>query len=347
MGAAGVKAVSRDRPLLADRDFRGCGFRPETDAHRYGYGISFPSNTDLEKLMQDTVMSPADLIDDVLVKQLIETQFPQWVHLPIRPVLPGGWDNRTFRLGDCMSVRLPSAAEYVAQVEKEHTWLPKLAPHLSLPISMPVAKGSPALNYTWPWSVYAWLEGEPAHADLIDNQEDFARSVARFLAELHQIDTRGAPEPGQHNFYRGGPLSTYDSETRASLELLAGRIDAASALEVWETAVGSTWNAPNVWVHGDVACGNLLVKDGKLHAVIDFGCSAVGDPACDLVIAWTMLDEQSRRVFRTEIALDDATWARGRGWALWKALITMANPAQSQLKIDEAGQLIQQILAGQ
>lgn len=297
--------------------------------------------------MSATVKSPEEFIDVVLVQQLIATQFPQWKHLPIKQVLPGGWDNRTFLLGDCMSVRLPSAADYIAQVEKEHTWLPTLAPNLSMLIPKPIAKGTPASNYPWPWSVYAWLEGEPAHADLIGNQEEFARSVARFLVELHQIDTAEAPEPGLHNFYRGGALSVYDGETRASLELLTGRIDTASALEIWETAVGSTWSGPSVWVHGDMACDNLLVKEGKLHAIIDFGCSAVGDPACDLVIAWTLLDEQSRRVFRSEIALDDATWARGRGWALWKALITMTNSVQNQQKIDEAEQVIQQILGSE
>lgn len=295
--------------------------------------------------MPDTVRCPVDLIDAGLVRQLIATQFPQWKHLPIEPVVPGGWDNRTFRLGSSMSVRLPSAAHYVAQVEKEHTWLPKLAPHLPLSIPVPIAKGAPALDYPWPWSVYAWLEGEPACEELIDDSEAFARSIAGFLVDLRRVDITSAPVADQHNFYRGGALSVYDSETRTALESLTGCIDTASALEIWEAAISTTWSGPNVWVHGDIACGNLLVKDGSLHAVIDFGSSAVGDPACDLVIAWTMLDERSRHVFRSEIALDDATWARGRGWALWKALITMANPEESKHKVDTSKQVIQLILA--
>lgn len=297
--------------------------------------------------MTDTMKPPVDWIDAALVRQLIASQFPHWAHLSIEPVVPGGWDNRTFRLGHCMSVRLPSAAHYVAQVQKEHAWLPKLAPHLPLPIPVPIAQGAPAFNYPWPWSVYAWLEGEPASEALIADQVAFARSIAGFLVDLRRADTTHAPLAGQHNFHRGAALSVYDSETRAALETLAGRIDTATALEVWEAAISTTWAGPNVWVHGDIAAGNLLVKDGSLLAVIDFGSSAVGDPACDLVIAWTMLDAPSRQVFRSETALDDATWARGRGWALWKALITMANPGEGKPKVDEAQQVIQVILAEQ
>ncbi len=297
--------------------------------------------------MPDTEKQSVELIDAALVRRLIASQYPQWAHLTVEPVLPGGWDNRTFRLGDRMSVRLPSAVAYVAQVEKEHKWLPVLAPHLPLPIPVPIVKGAPASDYPWPWSVYAWLEGEPAQEGLIDNEDAFARSVASFLVDLHRVDVTDAPMAGLHNFYRGGSLSVYDGETRRALELLAGCIDTASALEVWGAAMGSTWSNPNVWVHGDLACGNLLVKDGKLHAVIDFGSSAVGDPACDLVIAWTMLGEESRHIFRSALALDDATWARGRGWALWKALITLAKLDESQRKVDKSNQVIQRILADQ
>lgn len=297
--------------------------------------------------MPSTEKLPVDLIDAALVQRLIATQYPHWAHLTVEPVLPGGWDNRTFRLGHRMSVRLPSAAAYVAQVEKEHKWLAVLAPQLPLPIPVAIAKGAPAFGYPWPWSVYAWLDGEPAREDLIDSEEAFARTLAGFLVDLHRIDITDAPLAGPHNFYRGGALSIYDGETRSALELLAGCIDTASALKVWESAMGSTWSNPNVWVHGDLACGNLLVKEGKLSAVIDFGSSAVGDPACDLVIAWTMFGEESRHVFRSALALDDATWARGRGWALWKALITLAKLDESQRKVDKSNQVIQRILADQ
>ena len=269
---------------------------------------------------------PSPQINADLVRELIAQQFPQWASLLITPVLPGGWDNRTFRLGDDKLVRLPSALSYIGQVEKEHLWLPKLAAHLSLPIPTPIAKGAATNLFPWPWSVYGWLDGEPVREELIVDQSEFARSLAGFLKELHQADTLDAPEPGPHNFFRGGSLSTYDGETRAALEMLSDSIDTNGALKIWDAAMSTRWERAPVWVHGDIASGNLLMKDGKLYAVIDFGSSAIGDPACDLTIAWTLLGKEGRHAFRSALSLDHDTWARGRGWALWKALITMTNP---------------------
>jgi aminoglycoside phosphotransferase (APT) family kinase protein len=294
--------------------------------------------------MPETQEKPSTLIDTDLVRQLIARQFPQWSDLVVAPVLPGGWDNRTFRLGDNKLVRLPSADAYVDQVQKERMWLPKLAAHLSLPIPAPIAKGTPTDFYPWPWSVYGWLDGDPAYDELIDDKREFARSLAKFLTELHHADTSGAPPPGLHNFFRGGSLATYDAETRSALEALSDSIDTESALAVWEAAVRSRWDAAPVWVHGDVASGNLLVKNGKLYAVIDFGCAAVGDPACDLAIAWTFFDEESRQAFRSALSLDAGTWARGRGWALWKALITMAKLDRSLHEGDPSSQTIRRVL---
>src|SRR5438874_5552849 len=154
------------------------------------------------------------LIDEELVRRLIAEQFPHWAHLPIRPVEPGGWDNRTFRLGDRMSARLPSAAAYALQVEKEHRWLPELAPGLPLPIPMPLAKGAPAEDYPWPWSVYGWLDGEPADPDKITDLTEFARSLAGFLIALYRAEPAGGPPAGRHNFYSGGQLAIYDAQTR-------------------------------------------------------------------------------------------------------------------------------------
>ena len=225
-------------------------------------------------------------IDAELVRRLIALQFPEWSHLPVSAIEPGGWDNRTFRLGDHMSVRLPSAAAYVPQIEKEHRWLPELAPHLPLPIPAPLSKGMPAEGFPWPWSVYRWLDGTPAADGRITDLAQFARSLAGFLAALHRIDTTGAPPAGPHNFHRGGRLAIYDDETRAALSTLTGCIETAAARDVWEAALASEWRRLPVWVHGDIAWGNLLVQDGALSAVIDFGSSAVGDPAGDLVIAW-------------------------------------------------------------
>ena len=263
------------------------------------------------------------MIDTELVQQLISDQFPQWSDLPIRAVLPGGWDNRTFLLGPDLSVRLPSAAGYAAAVAKEQRWLPYLASRLSLPIPEPVAAGQPTAAYPYPWSVYRWIEGTPAAATIGD-LVGLAGDVAGFLSELQRIDSTGGPGPGPHCWHRGGPLTVYAPETERALGALVGRIDTGAATEVWRAAVDATAPGPPVWFHGDIAPGNLLLRDGRLAAVIDFGTSGVGDPACDTVLAWTLLGGDSRAAFRAGLALDPGTWARGRGWALWKALIVLA-----------------------
>jgi aminoglycoside phosphotransferase (APT) family kinase protein len=258
------------------------------------------------------------------VRQLVASQFPQWADLPIRAVEVSGRDNRTFRLGEHMSVRLPSAERYAAQVKKEHRWLPKLAPLLPLQIPIPLAMGVPADGYPWHWSVYRWLEGKSATIERIAGLPQFAITLAQFLVALQRINPAGGPPPGPHNFFRGGPLTVYDSETWDTIAALNGEIDADAASAVWEAALKATWHGSPVWVHGDVSAGNLLVRGGRLSAVVDFGSSGVGDPACDTVIAWTLLSGESREAFRSALPVDGATWARGRGWALWKGLITLA-----------------------
>jgi aminoglycoside phosphotransferase (APT) family kinase protein len=263
-------------------------------------------------------------IDVSLVRRLVAAQFPEWKDLPVRPVANSGWDNRTFHLGEHMLVRLPSAAEYAVQVEKEHRWLPKLAPLLPLSIPVPLAIGEPAEGYPWKWSIYQWLEGNSAESAPIADLCDFATSLAQFLLALQQIDPTGGPPPGPHSFYRGGELKIYDSEARRAIAALKDKINAAAALEIWEAALAASWQGSPVWVHGDMSPGNLLVQDGRLCAVIDFGQLTVGDPACDLAIAWTFLSGESREVFRTTLPFDAGTWVRGRAWTLWKALIVAA-----------------------
>ena len=284
-----------------------------------------------------------------LVRRLVNAQFPRWAGLPIKPVEFDGWDNRTFHLGEEMSVRLPSAQGYAAQVEKEHRYLPRLAPFLPLPIPVPLAMGVPAEGYPWHWSVYRWLDGEIASIERIADLRLFATTLAEFLTALQRIDPTGGPPPGPHCFYRGGPLTVYDAESRQALAALGGQIDAdtlTAATAVWEAALNATWHGPPVWVHGDVAAGNLLVKEGRLCAVIDFGCSSVGDPACDLTIAWSLLSGESREAFRAGVPLDSAAWARGRGWALWKGLIVLAEYMHTDiLKAKEARRVIDEVLA--
>jgi aminoglycoside phosphotransferase (APT) family kinase protein len=264
-----------------------------------------------------------DAIDAGLAARLVAAQFPRWADLPVTPVPLAGWDNRTFRLGEHLSVRLPSGAAYAAQVAKEQRWLPRLAAVVPLPVPSPVGAGVPGQGYPWPWSVYRWLPGEPAETAAVDDPEAFARALGEFLVALAEADADG-PAAGAHNFHRGGDLRVYDAETREALWALEGRVDTVRAHAVREAALSSRWTRPPVWVHGDVSAANLLVEDGRLSAVIDFGSSGVGDPACDTVIAWTFLDGAARVAFRAARGLDEDTWARGRGWALWKSLITIA-----------------------
>ena len=258
----------------------------------------------------------------------------------------GGWDNRTFHLGDDMAVRLPSAEGYAPQVEKEHRWLPRLAPLLPLPIPTPLAKGAPGNGYPWHWSVHRWINGEPALAGPIDDLPTFAADLAHFLIALQRIDPSDGPPAGPHSFFRGASLTVYAAETMQAIAALDGEIDSEAATVVWDRACRSSWDRPPVWFHGDIAAGNLLVQDGRLRAVIDFGCSGVGDPACDLTIAWTLFSGTSREAFRAALPLDDATWARGRGWALWKALITLVEFRATDLgKAEEARRVLREVLS--
>jgi aminoglycoside phosphotransferase (APT) family kinase protein len=225
--------------------------------------------------MVNTGMYPDKLhIDVSLVRELVSTQFPQWADLPIKPVEFDGWDNRTFHLGEHMTVRLPSAAAYAQQVEKEHRWLPRLAPLLPLPIPVPLAMGRPAEGYPWHWSIYRWIEGENAAIERIADLSQFATRLAQFLTALQRIDAAGGPPPGRHNFFRGGPLTIYDGETRQAIATLDDRIDADAVTDVWEAALAARWYGSPVWVHGDVSEENLLVREGRLCAVramVNFG----------------------------------------------------------------------------
>jgi aminoglycoside phosphotransferase (APT) family kinase protein len=291
-------------------------------------------------------MSEKLVIDATLVGRLVTAQFPEWKDLPIRPVACSGWDNRTFHLGDKMLVRMPSAAEYEIQVEKEHHWLPKLAPSLPLPIPEPLAIGVPTEDYPFRWSVYRWLEGDTAASGYIADLSEFAINLAQFLIALQRIDSKNGPLPGVHNFYRGGLLTTYDAEIRQAIALLGDRIDCIAATEVWEAALATSWQGSPVWVHGDISAGNLLVQEGKLCAVIDFGQMTIGDPACDLAIAWTLFKGKSREVFRATLPLDDGTWARGRAWTLWKTLIVAAGlTTPNNAESEECWRIINEVLA--
>ena len=268
-----------------------------------------------------------------LAKKLIFEQFPQWSHLEIKPVKNSGHDNRTFHLGDDLTIRLPSGKEYEPQIQKEAKWLPVLAQPLSLPITAPVAKGKPTPEYPLAWSINRWLVGETVTHTNVDLQK-FAIELARFLKELEAINAENGPQAGAHNFYRGGDLAVYIEEFEQALTQLPAGPQRNHYQDIWTTALATKWEKKPVWVHGDIAVGNLLVNDGHLSGVIDFGILGTGDPACDLVMAWTFFDSKSRKAFKEEMGLDDTTWQRGKGWALWKALITPDDAVSKKVLVD-------------
>jgi aminoglycoside phosphotransferase (APT) family kinase protein len=239
-------------------------------------------------------------------------------------VQSAGTDHVLFRLGDHLVVRLPRIPAAVAQVGKEQQWLPRLAPALPLAVSLPMGQGVPGEGYPWPWSVYRWLDGKEAAIERSPDARQDAVDLGRFLVALQAIDPGGGPRPGPHNGFRGEPLAGRDAATRAAIAELHDVVDPAAATAVWDTALGAPrWAGPPRWIHGDLIPGNLLAHGGRLSAMLDFGCLGVGDPACDGMAAWTFLDTDTREHFRAAAGLDDATWARARGWALSWGLIAL------------------------
>ncbi|WP_055697342.1 aminoglycoside phosphotransferase family protein [Streptomyces silaceus] len=272
-------------------------------------------------------------IDAGLVRRLLAEQFPQWAGLPVAPVPRPGMDNATFRLGDDLSVRLPGHSRWIGQVEREQRWLPWLAPRLPLTVSTPVAQGRPGQGYPFPWSVYRWLEGEVATTDGLADPVRTATELGAFVRALQKADPTDGPAPNLSNAFRGERVGTEcdslaaDSLVRAKIAKLDGIVDTGAVTAVWEAALAApAWDRDPVWLHGDLATGNLLAVDGHLSAVIDFGTLAVGDPACDLIPAWMFLPPSARDAFRAAVDMDEATWARARGLALAGSLPVPDDP---------------------
>lgn len=255
-----------------------------------------------------------------LVKRLIREQFPQWSRLDVRPVARSGHDNRTFHLGETMAVRLPSGENYAGQTVKESRWLPYLQKHLDYPISKPIAVGRPTDEYPFPWSVNQWLEGETLAECRDADRILLAGELANALKKLQAVDCTGGPRGGRQNFFRGGDLKIYHQETVDALKKLEERLPAEELMKIWTDCIATVYREQAVWVHGDVAPGNILLQNGRFHGLIDFGVLGTGDPSCDYAMAWTYFDGLSREVFLEN--LDPGLISRARGWALWKALIT-------------------------
>ena len=257
--------------------------------------------------------------DAALVARLVAAQFPRWAGLPIAPVPSSGTDHALYRLGDELVVRLPRLPNAVSQLTKEATWLPRLAPHLPLAIPAPLALGAPGEGFPLPWAVYRWLAGETVSLDRLADPRAAVRTLAGGIAALRRIDPAGGPPSP-----RGGPLAPRDGAVRDALARSRELIDTVAALAAWEEALRAPdWGGPPVWSHGDIMAGNLLAVDGALAAIIDWGCLGTGDPACDLIVAWNLLTPELRAEFRAALGADDATWARGRGWALSCGIIAL------------------------
>jgi len=263
-------------------------------------------------------------IDENLVRSLLASQCPQWATLSLRRIQSSGTDNALFRLGSDYVVRMPRVEWVPGSVEKcinkEYEWVPKIARLLSIPISEPVFKGMPDDVYPWPWLITRWNDGQNPAFEIKNEYDLLARDLANFLNEFHCVSLSGGPASR-----RGLPLQAVDQETRKAIMQLDDEIDTRAATLLWNELSGiAYWQCQPVWVHGDFLPGNILINNDRLSAVLDFSDVGMGDPACDIVIAWSLLNARSRQIFRDNlIDIDDDTWERGRGWALSIALIML------------------------
>lgn len=280
--------------------------------------------------------------DATLMRRLLAAQFPRWADLPISAVRSMGTVNAIYRLGDHLCARLPRVQAWAEGLDREWQWLPRLAPHLSLRIPEPVAKGCPEGSYPFSWAIYRWIDGQPYSDTLANDELQAARDLARFVTELRRIEpVPDAPRGGRR------PLRELDAVTRAAIESAQGVIDSDAARAAWDRALEApAWNGPPVWIHTDLLRPNLLVHDGRLNAVLDFGGIGVGDPAADIIAAWSVFNQSGRALFRDALAVEGDTWNRARGFALHQAALIIpyyreTNPGFVSL----AKRTVEQVLA--
>lgn len=262
--------------------------------------------------------------DAELVREILRDQQAQWADAPITEISSTGTDHALYRLGDDAVARVPLRPSATRPINTEFRWLPWLAERVPVEIPRPLARLEPTPVFPYHWSVHSWIDGECGTTAPI-NRALLAADLARVLRALHGLDPTGGPPSVEAYCWRGIPLRMRDPATRDAIASTRRSIDVAAVTSAWESALDTPeWTGPPVWVHGDVAAGNLIFREGRLAGLIDWACMAVGDPACDLVVVWELFDESSRATFRAELAIDDATWERGRGWALSTAVGALA-----------------------
>ncbi|MDT9598536.1 aminoglycoside phosphotransferase family protein [Sphingosinicella sp. GR2756] len=285
--------------------------------------------------------------DATLAGELVAEQFEEWSRLPVIHVDAVSTDNDIYRLGDHLALRLPRRGSAVAAIDKEHTWLPRLAASLPLKIPLPIARGQPSRGYPFPWSVVEWLDGAPVGAVDAKDSSNIAYDLARFILALHGNDAAGGPVAGEHNHWRGAPLNALDVELRRRFTLMADIPDIGEIIAAWERGLAvDVWAGPLVWVHGDLKGSNLLLRNEALHGVLDWGLTGVGDPACDLSAAWSLFRGNARAAFREAVEVDNATWARGRAWALIEGVLALSYYRGRQEDLAQAGRrVLDQVLA--
>ncbi|MER8085874.1 aminoglycoside phosphotransferase family protein [Streptomyces sp. NPDC094048] len=258
-------------------------------------------------------------IDEALVRSLLETQRPEWADLPLSPA-GAGTDNIMYRLGDDLLVRLPRTAGTGRSVRKEQEWLPRLAPLLACPVPEHVHAGTPSSAFPLVWSVHRWIDGDEAGPDTVRDWSVFGADLAAVVRELHGADLMGATRTDDLSWYRGGSLRPCDQwvsrcfedcRTTEGLDL-----DVETLERLWRTALALPEpSGPHVWLHGDLKPTNLLVREGRLRAVIDFGGLSVGFPDAEHATLWD-LPPRARQAYWNTLALDEPTWVRARAWAI-------------------------------
>lgn len=281
-------------------------------------------------------------IDIPLLMKLLSHQFPEMANLPVKQVQHFGTDNAIFRLGEDKSIRLPRRDSAAQQVKKEQEWLPKLAPHLPLAIPDIIGSGKPGGGYPYDWLICDWIPGINAYDGTCANLEQAAKDLAHFIKALQGVSAECAPVAR-----RGLPLATQDKEVRKAIAALNNMFDIDAIASIWEECLNAPeWEKPPAWLHGDLLPSNLLIQNGKLSAVIDFGLSGVGDPACDLIPAWNLFDASSREIFKSTLDVDDDSWVRGKGWALSIAVIIIPYYLETNpVLVSVAKHMINEILA--